>query len=147
MRRAARLALIGLAVVGPLGAEPARALDSRLPLKAADVRATFDGKTLEGFYPSGTTFLDTYGPNGRVDYREPGKAVTGDWSVRGDALCTFYTDGSGGCFFVVRTSANCFEFFAAQDHDAPSLERSDLDWTARGWLNDRPHTCDGVPTV
>jgi hypothetical protein len=140
-----RLLMVGWVAVA--GATPTHALDDRHPLNGAEVQSTFDGKTIEGFYPSGVTFLDAYGPNGRVDYQEPGKAVSGAWDVRGEALCTFYTDGSGGCFFVVRTSPNCFEFYAALDHDAPRRERSDLDWTARAWLTDRPSTCQGMPSV
>lgn len=46
----------------------------------SDLKATFEGKTIAGLYPSGRGFVETYHRGGRVAYQDQVRQVGGRWS-------------------------------------------------------------------
>ena len=128
------------------------------------MRTDFVGQTLDGHYGSGLNWTESYANNGRLDYREGARRASGSWSFRGPVFCTFYDPVfrgvfSGGCWQVLKTSANCYEFFtAARAPGATGPDRKDdgddsaepgarTQWNARGWRRDQPSTCEDKPSV
>ncbi len=74
------------------------------------------GKTVRGAYADGTSFTETFWPDGKDTYWDPRGTSTGHWSVENNLMCFVYDSGelmSGGCFQVVRSARNCFDFYAA----------------------------------
>lgn len=152
-RYAARTA--PLLLLGALAVAAGRASADPPYLTEAEIRAAIVGHTLDGHYGNGVTWTETYTTGGRLAYRETSRAAVGQWSFRpGGVFCTFYDPGSadtlsGGCWLVVHSSANCFEFYAAdaaprepEDGSAPPLR-----WNAQGWRRDEPSTCTEKPSV
>lgn len=146
MRRLLLLALFAGLLAG--GGAMAQAGDDWM--SDQDIRATFGGATIHGVYVDGMTFTESYGSDGRIAYHDPRKAMTGRWSVVNRTFCTLYDDTvSGGCFRVIRHSANCYEFYfqAGSETEAARPDAARPRWTARGWHNARPATCDEKPAV
>lgn len=157
-RSGRRRECIGAAVAAALAvlldATPTAGADTPT-LSETAIREAIVGHTLDGHYGHGVTWTETYRQDGGLDYREAHVSATGRWSFRpGNVFCTFYDPGPagtlpGGCWLVVRTSANCFEFYAAdqapiepEDGSAPPLR-----WNAQGWRRDTPSTCNEKPSV
>jgi hypothetical protein len=126
----------------------------RLPpaawMPGAAIRSEFTGRPIAGIYPSGRPWTETIHSDGTTDYREGGKHWLGRWWIRDREFCFSYPPpGLGGCFRVVRTSANCYELYdfsgeAGRGEEPPHLD--DL-WNGRLWVADRPTTCEERPTV
>ena len=84
------------------------------------------GRTIKGYYTHNrVNFVEVYQPDGRISYKDDLKGDAGRWSVQGRAFCTFYDTINGGCWYVVKRSANCFEFYAAPN-GGPPVSRDDL---------------------
>lgn len=112
-------------------------------LKGTDLAATFSGMTLDGIYLSGERFTETYSEDHSILYVDGGGVVRGEWTVKGDHFCTFYTGMDGGCFMVEANGANCFTFFVA-DPESGNIDQ--MRWNARGWDRDKGEgTCPTVP--
>lgn len=113
------------------------------------MQAAFGGKTIDGHYADGVTFTESYAADGRIDYRERGRDMTGRWSVRAGTFCTIYdTAPTGGCYRVVRKGANCFEFyFVARDEKIAESRPGQPSWTAQAWVKGQHATCKEEPTV
>jgi hypothetical protein len=143
---AAVLVASGAAVAEPA---PAQRRPPQVYMPEADMQATFGGKTIEGHYADGVDFSETYGADGRIDYREKGRNMTGRWSVRAGTFCTIYdTSPTGGCYRVVRKGANCFEFYFVARDETVAEQRPGLPaWTAQGWVKGQHATCKEEPTV
>ena len=110
----------------------------------------FGGKSIDGTYADGVAFTETYGADGRLDYRERGRDMTGRWLVRGGSFCTLYdTSPTGGCFRVVRKGANCFEFYfvARDDKQIERGQGQPPSWTAQAWIKGEFATCSEAPTA
>ena len=141
-------------------------------MSEAAMREAFSGQTLDGHYGSGATWTETYLADGRIDYREGQRAALGKWSFRNATFCTFYDppftpEFIGGCWQVLRTGKNCYEFYTAgfrwpgrrDDDPVPDRESKggkDKDdagpgaavrWNARGWRTAEPSTCPDKPSV
>lgn len=121
-------------------------------MNEARLRAVFAGAAIDGHYIDKRTFREQYDAGGTLDYVEhaSGTRFTGDWSVTADRFCTIYhTSGSGGCFRVRQTSANCFEFYfdTRTEEEARSSTLREPTWTARAWLVDQVSTCEERPLV
>lgn len=101
------------------------------PLSEAEILALVAGTTVSGIYENGVPFLEMYGHDGSLRYVMARSMLSGRWYVRGGALCTFYDDGSGGCFRIERESENCFAY-----HE---LERDAF--VAFGWNAAEAPTC------
>src|SRR5688572_167786 len=68
---------------------PARAEGSWMTEGA--MRAAFIGKTLDGHYADGEDWTESYGQDGRLDYRDRRRgSVVGHWYFRDHVFCTFY---------------------------------------------------------
>lgn len=146
---------LALLVAASVLAGPALALPPYLSEEA--IREAIVGQTLDGHYGNGVTWSEVYAANGRLDYREPGgRRATGDWSFRpGGVFCTFYDPSpggtlTGGCWQVLKTSANCFEFFVAGEmppSDGEEGMTTPTPWNAQGWRRGEPSTCGEKPAV
>lgn len=113
-------------------------------MKGLEIEEIFPGITLDGVYNDERVFSETYFDDGSIRYRDNRGADRGDWSVRGDMLCTFYEGLQGGCFFVIRESPNCFVFFGAIEGADGRFKPSDR-WTARGWNRQGKTDCMKPP--
>lgn len=123
--------------------DKATAPDAGTWMSEAAMRAAFDGTTLEGQYGSGRPFSESYGKNGRIEYRERGKVIGGRWSIEADTFCTLYdADPTGGCYRVRQVASNCYEFyFIARTEQQARENKGRPAWTARGSVVGRPGTC------
>ncbi len=132
------LSLLVLTVAGGLATA-----QSNVPwMSEADLRSTFGGQTIDGHYPSGRGFTETYSAAGRIDYRDTGRETNGHWSVVDGSFCTIYdNDPTGGCFRVLKSGPNCFEFYFVARTEEEARTPRDPDWTARGWLSTESSTC------
>lgn len=94
--------------------------------------AELGGQTIKGYYV-GTriNFVEVYLADGRITYKDDLKGDAGRWSVRGTAFCTFYDQINGGCWYVIKRSGNCFEFYHAPV-TGDAIRREELQ-------EDRPH--------
>jgi len=117
------------------------------------MRAAFIGKTLDGYYADGEDWTESYGADGRLDYRDRRKNSLGSWYFRDRVFCTFYDRQTldGGCFTALQTSANCYEFYLAgfseREADKPPPLGPVGRWVARAWRRGEPSTCEPSPTV
>ena len=148
-----------IAAIATLGVSAAAADDPVPPaqrpaaphafMSEADMQGAFGGKAIDGHYADGVTFSETYGPDGRIDYREKGRNMSGHWSLRAGTFCTIYdTSPTGGCYRVVRKGANCFEFYFVARDEAIAERRPGLpSWTAQAWVKGQHATCKEEPTV
>lgn len=107
-----------------------------------ELTRTFGGQTIDGHYPNGRTFTETYRAEGRIDYEDELRSSGGRWTVASGAFCTIYdSEPTGGCFRVMKSGPNCFDFyFVARTEDEADTPRSP-DWSAQGWLRDEASTC------
>jgi hypothetical protein len=147
----ARWALVSMLACVPLASQ-ARA--DRGWMSEEAMRAAFIGKTLDGNYADGQGWTESYGSDGRLDYRDTARSGPGFWYFRDKVFCTFYDPGhdiNGGCFTALEVSANCYEFYLAgfsereADKAVPPgpLGR----WVARASRRGEPPTCEAHPTV
>jgi hypothetical protein len=116
----------------------------------ADIRAAFAGSTIEGIYSNQVTFVESYAANGRIDYVEAHRKMSGQWSVINAQFCTIYdVSPTGGCFRVVRLGDNCFEFYfqSRDEQKAAEPDSGKPSWTAQGWRKGEKPTCKEQPVV
>jgi hypothetical protein len=98
-------------------------------LKGPDIISVLSGKTIRGAYADGTSFTETFWPDGKDSYWDPRGTSTGHWSVAQDLMCFEYDPESnmiGGCFRVEKTGANCFDFYVqaqAKNGAAPDVKK------------------------
>lgn len=110
----------------------------------SDLKSVFDGKSVEGEYPGGTTFKEQYETGGALAYQDDIRHSGGHWSIQAGSFCTIYDDDpSGGCFRVRKAGKNCYEFFfiARTEDKARDGEKKTPSWTARAWLDTEESTC------
>jgi hypothetical protein len=83
-------------------------------LTAEQLEAELGGRVIKGYYlRDKVNFVEAYQPGGRIAYKDDLKADAGRWFVAGRAFCTFYDRIGGACWYVIKRSANCFEFHQA----------------------------------
>jgi len=121
-------------------------LDGRLANH--EIRTALIGKTLLGTYGGGEPWRETYFVDDGLDYQDETGRSGGNWSAQDNLLCTYYDEPTmnGGCFVVIRRSANCHDFYAVDPvtkipFASPEAIRSAIDWSARGWRSDQISTC------
>jgi hypothetical protein len=118
---------------------------------AADaIRAEFSGKSLAGIYPSGVSWSEDIATDGTTDYRENQIRRPGQWWLTALEFCFSYLPpGVGGCFRVVKMSANCYEIYEFSSEfgrrDAPPRQKGA--WNGRMWRTEAPTTCEEKPSV
>lgn len=146
------LLAVALAVSAPVlaegaapeaGAPGAPADASKAWMSEADLRRALAGKDVEGEYPNGRPFKETYAADGSVSYADDLRSSGGRWSIEAGTFCTIYDDDPmGGCFRVHKVGANCFEFyFVARTEEEARKAPKEPDWTARAWVEAEPATC------
>ena len=137
--------LLSLAVATGIAAQTPTAW-----LGEADIKQSFSGVEIDGVYVDGMKFTESYDATGAIVYRDTRKALIGRWSVVNGAFCTLYEGAiTGGCFKVVKVSANCFEFYFLADSEEESAtpDPGRPKWIARGWNKKHAATCDDKPLV
>jgi hypothetical protein len=134
MNRSA-LACLALFSLNPCAAAERQVMDS------ADILAALPGMTMTGNYADGTKFTETYHPDKAVTYQDDRGADTGNWFEKDGLFCTFYVSLQGACFKVVRTGANCYEYYVAEGQDGTKSVPS-ANWNSVGWDIKHPSTCD-----
>ncbi len=114
------------------------------------IRAEFAGQPLAGIYPSTNPWTEMIHTNGTSDYREGQKHWTGRWWIENREFCFHYPPpGLGGCFRIVRISANCFELYdfsgtLGRAEEPPNIANK---WNGQMWRTDRTTTCEARPSV
>jgi hypothetical protein len=124
---------------------------AQLPwLSGAQIEKALAGRTIDGMYATGRRFTEHYVDGGALEYMEDGVLLKGRWSVTAGTLCTIYdTDPTGGCFRVLSSGSNCYEFYfvARDENQARSLKDDAASWTARGAVEGPPEACPGDANV
>lgn len=108
------------------------------------IQTLLGGKEIAGEYANGRPFTERYLADGRIEYTDQITSLGGHWSVTAGTLCTIYDgDPAGGCFRVVRSGANCFEFYfvSRTEETAPGKDDEKPKWTARGSLSGSSEGC------
>lgn len=111
-------------------------------LTGGDITEALRGATLVGVYNDGrdSAYRETYNADGTIAYHdEENGDLKGVWGVNANTFCTYYDGIPGTCFQVRASGANCFFFVAVDVADRPPRPN---DWTARGWKDGVPSTCD-----
>ena len=106
-----RAFIVGLAVAAIPGIATASSDDI---LTGEQLRSELGSHTTEGFYTGDKVhFVEIYLTGGRLTYKADNAADTGDWSIKGDTFCTMYDHIGGECWYVVKRSSKCFQFYPA----------------------------------
>lgn len=128
------LILLSAAVCPALAAE-------RREMSAAEILAVLPGMTMTGNYADGMKFTETYAPDKSIAYQDDRGSDTGNWFEKDGMFCTFYVSLQGACFKVVRSGANCYEYYVAEGQDGLKSEPGSH-WNSVGWDVKHPSTCD-----
>lgn len=137
------LALAGVvALVAPAAAQ-------RAWMPESEIRAELTNVRLAGLYPSNIAWTEDIRPDGSTDYAEANERRPGAWNVQGELYCFVYAlPHQGGCFRVVRHSANCYELYTASIGGvapSPPPPASAMSWNGRMWRDAERGTCDEKP--
>lgn len=136
----AMLAAVALMCVGP-----AAAVD-RVWMQDAQLRAELTGVKLAGIYPGGLSWSEVVSNDGTTDYEEPNTRRAGRWTIAGELYCFIYAVPSqGGCFRVVKHSANCYELYTASIGGEPPAQpppAAAMSWNGRMWRDAERTSCD-----
>lgn len=115
----------------------------------AQIRAELTNVQLAGIYPSKVEWREFIHADGRSDYEERGEKRPGRWTVAGELFCFVYVQPEqGGCFRMVKHSANCYELFTASlggEKPAVAPPAASMSWNGRMWREAQPSTCDEKP--
>lgn len=111
-----------------------------------EIRAAFEGITLDGIYNDGQFFSETYFDDGSIRYHDVEGADSGNWAVEDDKFCTFYENLLGACFFVYRDGSNCYTFYEEVE-EGENAGQPSPDWTSRGWDRAADSTCPTAPAA
>ena len=119
-----------------------------LVMSEAEIRKELIGPPMTGTYVDGRPWDETYYPDGHIIYHDLDNNWQGEWSFRGNGFCTYYNDeANGGCWRIVKTSENCYEFYAIGrlGKDGKGAGDKSIRWVARGWRASLASTC--IPQV
>lgn len=130
------------AMIGPAWAQ-------RTWMQEAEIVKELTGVRLTGLYPSNVAWTEDIHPDGTTDYSEGQERRPGRWRVEGELYCFVYAQPQqGGCFRVVRFSANCYELYTASIGGyapSPPPPASAMSWNGRMWRETERGTCDEKP--
>lgn len=112
-----RAFIVGLAVA----AIPALAAASSDDILSGEqLRNELGSHAIEGYYTNDKVhFVEIYLTSGRLSYKADNAADTGDWTIQGNTFCTMYDHIGGACWYVVKRSAKCYQFYSASAAGAP----------------------------
>jgi hypothetical protein len=113
----------------------------RYEMNSAEILDALPGMTMTGAYASGMKFTETYHPGKDISYEDDQGSDKGNWFEKDGMFCTFYVSLQGACFKVVRTGANCYEYYVAKGQDGIKSE-PEAHWNSVGWDIAKPSTCD-----
>jgi hypothetical protein len=113
----------------------------RHEMSATEILSALPGMTMTGSYADGVKFTETYFLDKKIAYQDDRGSDTGNWFEKDGLFCTFYVSLQGACFKVVRTGANCYEYYVAEGQDGLKSEPA-AHWNSVGWDIRHPSTCD-----
>lgn len=141
-----RPSLLVAAFVSWLSVASAPAGAVRAWMQEAQIRVELTGVQLSGIYPSNVTWREVIHPDGRSDYEEGNERRPGQWTVSGELFCFVYAlPQQGGCFRIVKHSANCYELYTASIGGlapSPPPPASLMSWNGRMWREASRNTCE-----
>jgi len=113
----------------------------------AELLAAYSGQTHESFYREnveeygGVYFVETYHPDGTLDYIAGEMRNNGFWRVAGNRICFFYpeTPLESGCFAVVN-EAGCYYSYQIGDNGKP-IGLSKGEWWIRAKIKGTDAQC------
>lgn len=118
-------------------------------LQEDEIRAELTSTKLTGLYPSNIVWAELINPDGTTDYQEGAERRPGRWTVSGELYCFVYAQAhQGGCFRIVRHSANCYELYTASIGGiapSPPPAANAMAWNGRMWREAEPGTCQEKP--
>ena len=118
-------------------------------MQAAEIVAELTSVKLAGIYPSNIAWTEMLAADGTSDYEENGQRRPGHWNVQGELFCFEYAQPIfGGCFRVVKHSANCYEIYTASlggHMPATPPPASSMSWNGRMWRDAERTTCNEAP--
>jgi hypothetical protein len=113
------------------------------------IRSELTSVRLTGLYPSNVAWTEDIKPDGSTDYVEAADRRPGTWTISGELYCFVYAmPHQGGCFRVVKQSANCYELYTASIGGiapSPPPPASAMSWNGRMWRDADRGTCDEKP--
>ena len=118
-------------------------------MQEGEIRAELTRLKLSGLYPSNVAWAEDVRADGTTDYFEGAERRPGRWTVSGELYCFIYQlPHQGGCFRVVRHSANCYELYTASiggETPATPPPASAMSWNGRMWREAEKATCEEKP--
>lgn len=118
-------------------------------MQEAEIRAELTNVRLTGLYPNNVVWAEQIHSDGTTDYEEAEERRPGRWTVSGELYCFVYAlSHQGGCFRIVRHSANCYELYTASIGGvapSPPPPASAMSWNGRMWREAERGTCDEKP--
>jgi hypothetical protein len=121
----------------------------RMWMQESEIHGELTNVRLTGLYPSNIVWTEEIKPDGSTDYAEANERRPGTWSVAGELYCFVYAmPHQGGCFRIVRHSANCYELYTASIGGiapSPPPPASAMSWNGRMWRDTERGTCDEKP--
>lgn len=142
--RSISVALVSLSVFWLSSAQALRAW-----MQEAEIRTELTDRRITGLYPSNVAWTEQINPDGTTDYMEGKERRPGRWTVTGELYCFVYAlPHQGGCFRIVKHSANCYELYTASIGGIapePPPPASAMSWNGRMWREAEPATCQEKP--
>jgi hypothetical protein len=118
-------------------------------MQETEIRTQLTNVRLTGLYPSNIAWSEQINADGTTDYLEANERRPGRWTVAGELYCFVYAEPHlGGCFRIVRQSANCYELYTASIGGvapSPPPPAVAMSWNGRMWRDGEPGTCDEKP--
>jgi len=118
-------------------------------LQETEIRGQLTNVRLTGLYPSNIAWSEQINADGTTDYLEANERRPGRWTVVGELYCFVYAQPhQGGCFRIVRHSANCYELYTASIGGvapSPPPPATAMSWNGRMWREAEPGTCEEKP--
>lgn len=122
---------------------------ARAWMQQADMLKELTGRKLAGIYPSKIAWTEMISADGTSDYQEEGERRPGKWNIDGELFCFEYAEPiHGGCFRVVKHSANCYELYTASLGGHMPVNpppASSMACNGRMWRDGEPATCHETP--
>jgi hypothetical protein len=118
-------------------------------MQEAEIRSQLTSVRLTGLYPSNIAWSEQINADGTTDYVEANVRRPGRWTVEGELYCFVYAQPHlGGCFRIVRYSANCYELYTASIGGvapSPPPAATAMSWNGRMWRDGEQGTCEEKP--
>ena len=155
MRNLERLAALCMLALAALPPRPLLAAPTSTWMTEEAMRAAFIGKTLDGHYVDGLRWTETYGADGRLDYRESARNGLGPLVLPRQRLLHVLRSGLRPQRRLLDTRSRPAPIATSsilpvstkpqpEDEAAPGPLGG---WAARAWRQGEPSTCEDKPSV